>query len=68
VATGSVKWFSDKGVGFISPGDGTEDLFAHHSAIDGQGFRSLEEGVKVSHEVEGPKGPRAANIQLVQSS
>ena len=70
MATGTVKWFSDdKGFGFISPDDGTEDLFAHHSAIEGQGFRSLNEGVKVSYEVEaGPKGPRAANIQLVQSS
>jgi CspA family cold shock protein len=69
MATGTVKWFSDeKGYGFIAPDDGSEDLFAHQSAIDGQGFRSLSEGEKVSYEAEaGTRGPRATNIRAVQS-
>ena len=69
MATGTVKWFSDdKGFGFITPDDGSQDLFAHHSAIDGQGFKTLTEGAKVSYEAEaGTKGPRAVNIRLVQS-
>jgi CspA family cold shock protein len=64
MATGTVKWFSDdKGFGFITPDEGTKDLFVHHSAIVGEGFRSLAEGAKVSYEAEqGPKGPAAANV------
>lgn len=65
MATGTVKWFNDsKGYGFITPDDGSEDLFAHYSAIQGAGFRSLKEGQKVSFEVtQGPKGKQASNIQ-----
>jgi CspA family cold shock protein len=67
MSTGTVKWFSDeKGYGFIKPDDGGKDLFVHHSAIAGNGFRSLAEGTKVSYETEQtPKGPAAANVQLV---
>jgi CspA family cold shock protein len=65
MATGTVKWFNDaKGYGFITPDDGGEDLFAHFSAIQGAGFRSLKEGQKVEFEVvNGPKGKQASNIQ-----
>ncbi len=58
--TGTVKWFSDeKGFGFITPDDAGKDLFVHHSAIQGDGYKSLPEGAKVSYEAEqGPKGPR----------
>jgi CspA family cold shock protein len=65
MATGTVKWFNDaKGFGFIKPDDGGEDLFAHFTAIKGQGFRTLKEGQKVSFEVtSGPKGKQASNIQ-----
>ena len=65
MATGTVKWFNDaKGVGFIKPDDGGEDLFAHFTAIKGQGFKTLKEGQKVSYEVaNGPKGKQATNIQ-----
>jgi CspA family cold shock protein len=63
--TGTVKWFSDeKGFGFITPDDGSSDLFVHHSAIDGGSSRSLAEGAAVTYEAEsGPKGPRAANVR-----
>jgi len=64
---GTVKWFNDdKGYGFITPEDGSKDVFVHHSAIAGSGFKSLSEGAKVSYEVEdGPKGPAAANVETV---
>lgn len=65
MATGIVKWFNDaKGFGFITPDDGGEDLFAHFSAINMHGFKTLKEGQRVSFEVaQGPKGKQAANIQ-----
>ncbi|OWY40248.1 cold-shock protein [Xenophilus sp. AP218F] len=65
MATGTVKWFNDaKGFGFITPDEGGEDLFAHFSAINANGFKSLQEGQKVSFDVvAGPKGKQAANIQ-----
>ncbi|MEW5891724.1 MAG: cold-shock protein [Pseudomonadota bacterium] len=65
MATGIVKWFNDaKGYGFITPDGGGEDLFAHFSAINMSGFKTLKEGQRVSFEIaEGPKGKQAANIQ-----
>jgi cold shock protein len=67
MATGTVKWFSDeKGYGFITPDDDGKDLFVHHTAIAGAGFKSLEEGAKVEHDQEqGPKGPNAANVRPI---
>ncbi len=67
MATGTVKWFNDsKGYGFITPDDKSEDLFAHFSAIQMGGFKTLKEGQKVSFEVtQGPKGKQASNIQAV---
>jgi len=63
--TGTVKWFSDeKGFGFITPDDGSKDLFVHQSEIVGDGFRSLREGAKVTYQAEtGAKGPRAVDVQ-----
>lgn len=66
--TGTVKWFDDaKGFGFISPSDGSKDLFAHHSEIRNEGgFRTLAEGAKVEFEVkQGAKGPQAVNIRTI---
>jgi cold shock protein len=65
MATGIVKWFNDaKGFGFVTPDDGSEDLFAHFSAINMSGFKSLQEGQKVTFEVtQGAKGKQASNIQ-----
>jgi CspA family cold shock protein len=65
VTTGTVKWFNDsKGYGFITPQDGSKDVFVHHSAILGSGFKSLAEGQQVSFEVQqGPKGPSAVNVK-----
>ena len=65
MATGTVKWFNDsKGFGFITPEDGGKDLFAHFSAIQEQGFKTLKEGDRVTFDVTtGPKGQQAANIR-----
>ncbi|MEA2452812.1 MAG: cold shock protein [Actinomycetota bacterium] len=67
MATGTVKWFNDsKGYGFITPEDGTKDLFVHHTNIQGDGFRSLTEGAQVSYEERaGQKGPEAINVTPV---
>ena len=67
MAEGTVKWFNDaKGYGFITPAEGSKDLFVHHSAITGDGFKSLPEGAKVTFDArEGQKGPEATNVTLV---
>lgn len=68
MAQGVVKWFNDvKGFGFITPDEGGEELFAHFSAIEMKGFKSLKEGQKVTFEVdEGPKGKQATHIKPVE--
>jgi cold shock protein len=67
MSTGTVKWFNDsKGFGFITPDDGGKDLFAHHSSIQMDGYKSLKEAQKVSFDaVAGTKGPAATNIRMV---
>jgi len=67
VITGTVKWFNDsKGFGFITPQDGSRDVFVHHSSIQGNGFKSLAEGQQVQFEVEqGQKGPSAVKVQSI---
>ncbi len=64
MATGTVKWFNDsKGFGFISPSDGSPDVFVHHKSIQGNGFKSLSEGQTVTYNTEqGPKGLNATNV------
>jgi len=64
MATGTVKWFNEsKGFGFITPSDGSKDVFVHFSAIQNEGFKTLAEGQNVSFEVEqGPKGPQAVQV------
>ena len=68
MAQGTVKWFNqEKGYGFIAPDEGDEDLFVHYSAIEGTGFRSLEESERVSYEpARGRKGEEAQNVRRVQ--
>jgi len=64
--TGTVKWFNEsKGFGFISPSDGSPDVFVHFSSIQSDGFRSLNEGQAVTYKVEnGPKGPQASEVRV----
>ena len=65
--TGTVKWFNDsKGFGFLTRDDGEKDVFVHHSAIQGTGFKSLAEGQKVEFDVvQGQKGPAAENVVVI---
>jgi len=67
MAQGTVKWFSDeKGYGFITPDEDGEDLFVHHTGISGEGFKSLDEGARVSYEAtQGRKGMQAENVSTV---
>jgi CspA family cold shock protein len=69
MATGIVKWFNDsKGYGFITPDEGSKDLFVHFSSISGEGFKTLSEGARVEYEPrEGQKGPEATNVVPVAS-
>ena len=69
MASGTVKWFNDaKGYGFITPDEGTKDVFVHHSAIQSEGFRTLAEGARVEFEQrDGAKGPEAANVAPIAS-
>jgi len=61
---GTVKWFdASKGFGFITPEDGSKDIFVHHTAITGSGYKSLDEGQRVQYSIQnGPKGPAAADV------
>ena len=70
MASGTVKWFSnEKGYGFIARDDGSGDLFVHFSAIQGDGYRSLNEGDEVTFDVgEGTKGPQAQNVVVIRSA
>ena len=68
MARGTVKWFNgEKGYGFITPEDGSKDLFVHFSAIQAEGYKSLDEGQKVEYEAtQGQKGPQASNVRVVR--
>jgi CspA family cold shock protein len=67
MATGVVKWFNaEKGYGFVTPDGGGKDVFVHHSAIQGKGFKSLEEGQRVAFEIsQGQKGPQAGSVRVL---
>ena len=67
MAQGTVKWFNDaKGFGFITPEDGSKDLFVHHSSIEGEGFKTLSEGQSVEFDVvQGTKGPAAEKVRAI---
>jgi cold shock protein len=67
MATGTVKWFNgEKGYGFITPEDGGKDLFVHFSAIQADGYKTLNEGQKVEYEAtQGQKGPQASNVRVI---
>jgi cold shock protein len=67
MATGTVKWFnSEKGYGFITPEEGGKDLFVHFSAIQADGYKTLNEGQKVEYEAtQGQKGPQASNVRVI---
>jgi cold shock protein len=69
MATGTVKWFNDdKGYGFITQDNGGKDVFVHHSAISGEGYKSLAEGAKVEYDAEdSPKGPQARTVSVVSA-
>ena len=70
MAEGTVKWFNaEKGFGFITPDGGGTDLFVHHTAIQTEGFRTLDEQQRVSFDVvDGPKGPQASNVKRMRAS
>ena len=67
MTTGTVKWFNDaKGFGFITPSDGSKDVFVHFSALQGDGFKSLADGAQVEYDLaQGDKGPQAQNVRVI---
>ena len=67
MTTGTVKWFNDaKGFGFITPSDGSKDVFVHFSALQGDGFKSLTDGAQVEYDLaQGDKGPQAQNVRVI---